>query len=45
MEENERVQVRILFFFVFFFLFFSYVWKCFVHFLHIIAKGSSAFSK
>ena len=41
--ENERVQVRIL---VFFFCFFFFVCvERFVHFLHIIAKGSSAFSK
>ena len=51
---NETAQVRILacFFFFFFFrsLFFlsMYVWKSdegFVHFLHIIAKSTSAFPR
>ena len=47
--ENETAQVRILAcFFVFFVFFFVlFVWKCdegFVHFLHIVAKSSSAFA-
>ena len=49
---NETAQVRILACFFFFFrsLFFlsMYVWKSdegFVHFLHIIAKSTSAFPR